>query len=195
MAQADVGQLGADHVRAVHLVGKRHLLKEQFMHAPQLLPLAGGNLRADERYQIKVAAAGLKVPKRERPVCPQRDQRQYTADVGHEAVEQWFHIVDAHGLTIAGQRPRPVGWLREPTESNVKIALISKNRRRRKTVTSSGIVNSRGSVMRQMRISVTLAVSDSDGWAVGAENGAASTGIGASGTHGGRAVTRTDITW
>jgi hypothetical protein len=72
------------------------------MHALQLLPLPAGDPRANERYKVKVAATGLKVPQRKRPVCPQRDQWQYPADVGREAIKQRLYIVGAHGLTIIG---------------------------------------------------------------------------------------------
>jgi hypothetical protein len=100
MTLADIGQLGADQVRAVHLVCQRHLVEERFMHQLQLLLLPAVDSRANERYKVEVAAAGLKVPQRKRPMCPQRDQWQYPADVGREAIEQRLYIVGAHGLTI-----------------------------------------------------------------------------------------------
>jgi hypothetical protein len=100
MPPAGIGQLGADHVRAVHLAGQRHLPEEHFVHAPQLLPLLAGDPRAAGRYKVKVAATGLKVPQRKRPMCPQRDQWQYPLDIGRETIKQRLYIVGAHDLTI-----------------------------------------------------------------------------------------------
>ena len=94
------------------------------MDALQLGSSWVADVLADQRHQVQVAAAGLVVPERQRPVCPQRHERHNPGRVRGESLQQRldqlapiisFGLIAEHGPTIAVPRWRLLPWMYDST--------------------------------------------------------------------------------